>query len=144
MDNFPHWVDHILAFIFCVAIPAQGAIQRRHGFAGMVFSSEQKKQFYISGSFSLFIMGVVVMVAWLLFKRPVAEIGLTQPRNFQSWWWMLIAFVFIYVIDAVFTLSSKKEFQKSIEDWKKMTPFLPTKRNELPEYFLMCFSAGVF
>ena len=33
---------------------------------------------------------------------------------------------------------------ESIEEWKKRTPFLPTKKSELPEYLLLCFSAGVF
>src|SRR6185503_20352429 len=32
----------------------------------------------------------------------------------------------------------------TVDNWKKRTPFLPTKNNELPEYFLLCFSAGVF
>jgi uncharacterized protein len=144
MANFPHWVDHILAFLFCIGIPLQGALQRRKGFAGMVFSSEQKKRFYISGSFSLFIMGAVVMSVWLIFKRPLWEIGLTQPSDFSSWWWMIIVFVLIYLADTVITLSSKKGVDRSIDNWKKRTPFLPTKRSELPEYLLMCFSAGVF
>jgi membrane protease YdiL (CAAX protease family) len=110
----------------------------------MVFSSEQKKNFYISGSFSLIVMGAVVMVVWLIFKRPIQELGLTQPSNFPSWWWMVIFFVLIYLADTFTTLSTKKGIDKSIDNWKKRTPFLPTKKNELPEYLLMCFSAGVF
>lgn len=144
MDKFPHWVDHILAFVFCIAIPIYGAIQRRKGVPGLSFNSEQKKGIYIAGSFSLFIMGAAVMVVWLLFKRPVAEIGLTQPVNFRSWWWMILVFALIYLLDTVVTLSSKKGIDKTIDEWKKRTPFLPTKNSELPEYFLLCFSAGVF
>jgi len=143
MDKFPHWIDHILAFIFCIAIPLYGARQRK-GFPGVIFNSEQKKQIYISGSFSLFLMGAAVGIVWLLFRRPLAELGLTQPTNFSAWWWMPIVFALIYFLDVFFTLSAKKELDKAIEDWKKRTPFLPTKTKELPEYFLMCFSAGVF
>ncbi len=144
MDNFPIWVDHILASLFCIGIPLQGAIQRRKGFAGIVLNSEQKKRIYITGSFSLFIMGAVVMSVWLLFNRPLPDIGLTQPSNLSSWWWMVIVFVLIYLGDTLVTLSSKKGLDESIENWKKRTPFLPTKKSELPEYFLLCFSAGVF
>src|SRR4026209_2506849 len=144
MDKFPHWVDHILAFVFCIAIPLYGAIQRRKGFPDMSFTSEQKKSIYISGSFSLFIMGAAVMAVWLLFKRPLADIGLTQPRDFRSWWWMAIVFALIYLLDTAITLSSRKGVDKTIDEWKKRTPFLPTKNSELPEYFLLCFSAGVF
>ena len=144
MDKFPHWLDHILAFVFCIAIPFYGAIQKRKGFHAISFNSEQKKRIYIAGSLSLFIMAAAVMVVWLLFQRPLAEIGLTQPRNFQSWWWMPIAFALVYLLDTTVTLSSKKGIDKTVDDWKKRTPFLPTKNNELPEYFLLCFSAGVF
>src|SRR5688572_21575377 len=136
MDKFPNWVDHILAFIFCIAIPLYAARHRSKEFSNLNFSSEQKKSIYISGSFSLFIMGVVVMAVWLAFKRPLAEIGLTQPVRFQSWWWLVIAFALVYVIDTVITLSSKKGIDTTIDNWKKRTPFLPTKKQELPEYFL--------
>jgi len=144
MDKFPLWIDHLLAFILCIAIPLYGAVQRRVGFPGVSFSSEQKKRIYISGSFSLFLMGLVVMLVWILFNRPINEIGLTQPTAVRSWWWMVILFVFIYLADSVITLSSKSRFDETVDNWKKRTPFLPTKKSELPEYFLLCFSAGVF
>ncbi len=144
MDKFPIWADHILAFIFCIGVPLFGAIQRRKGFDGIIFTSEQKKRVYISGSLSLFLMGAIVILEWLLFKRSLAEIGLAQPQNFPSWWWMAIVFIAIYLLDTVISLTSEKELDNAIENWKKRTPFLPTKIVELPEYLLLCFSAGVF
>ena len=119
-----------------------GKEQKEHPY--IHFSSDQKKQIYISGSFSLFIMGAIVVSVWLIFKRPLAELGLTQPGNFRSWWWLAIIFVLVYLLDTVVTLSSKKEIDETVDNWKKRTPFLPTKNSELPEYFLLCFSAGVF
>ena len=56
----------------------------------------------------------------------------------------MIAFTLVYLLDTVTTLSSKKGIDTTIDNWKKRTPFLPTKNKELPEYFLLCFSAGVF
>jgi membrane protease YdiL (CAAX protease family) len=144
MDKFPLWLDHILAFVLCIGIPFYGALQRKDGFSGLTFTSDQKKRIYISGSFSLFIMGTAVMLVWLLLKRPLTEMGLTQPSNFRAWWWMTIVFAAIYLLDTIVTLSSKKGIDKTVDNWKKRTPFLPTKTNELPEYFLLCFSAGVF
>ena len=108
MDNFPHWVDHIVAFVFCIALPLYAARQRIKGTTLIYFSSAQKKQIYISGSFSLFIMGVIVMSVWLIFQRPISELGLTQPVNFRSWWWLAIIFIVVYLLDTVVSLSSKK------------------------------------
>ena len=144
MDNFPHWVDHILAFLFCIALPLYAARQRIKGTTLIHYNSDQKKQFYISASFSLFIMGAIVVSVWLIFRRPLSELGLTQPGNFRSWWWLAIIFVLVYLLDTFVSFLSKKEIDKTIEEFKKRTPFLPTKNSELPEYFLMCFSAGVF
>jgi membrane protease YdiL (CAAX protease family) len=144
MVNFPHWVDHIVAFAFCIALPLYAARQRIKGTSVIYFTSEQKKQIYISGSFSLFIMGAVVVSVWLIFRRALPDLGLTQPANFQSWWWLVVIFILVYLADIIITLSSKKGMEKSIDDFKKRTPFLPTKTSELPEYLLMCFSAGVF
>jgi len=144
MDKFPHWVDHVIAFVFCIALPLYAARQRTQGNSLLNFSSDQKKRIYISGSFSLFIMGVIVVSVWLIFNRPLPELGLTQPGNFQTWWWLAIIFILVYLLDTVVTLSSKKGIDETVENWKKRTPFLPTKKSELPEYFLLCFSAGIF
>ncbi|HET9745107.1 MAG TPA: type II CAAX endopeptidase family protein [Chitinophagaceae bacterium] len=144
MDKFPHWVDHIVAFFFCVAVPLFAARQRIKFTPDLVLNSDQKKNIYITSSFSLFLMGAITMAVWLLFKRPIAEIGLTQPTNTQSWLWLAFVFVIIYILDAVITLSNKKAVDSAVDKWKKRTPFLPTKTKELPEYLLLCFSAGVF
>ena len=114
------------------------------GTSPIYFSSDQKKQIYISGSFTLFIMGAIVVSVWLIFRRLLADLGLTQPVDLKLWWWMPIVFMLIYLLDAVITLSTKKRMDTAIDEWKKRTPFLPTKTKELPEYLLMCFSAGVF
>lgn len=144
MDNFPHWVDHIVAFLFCIALPLYAALKRGKGTQSLYFTSAEKKNIYISGSLSLFIMGIVVIAVWLLFKRPIADIGLTQPVNFESWWWLVIIFILIYIVDVFVSLASQKSMDDTLDHWSKRTPFLPTKKNELPEYLLLCFSAGVF
>lgn len=144
MDNFPHWVDHIVAFAFCIALPLYAARQRIKETSVIHFTSDQKKQIYISGSFSLFIMGAVVVSVWLIFRRPLPELGLTQPSGIRSWLWFALIFIFVYLLDTFTSYTSKKGIEETIDHWKKRTPFLPTKTSELPEYFLLCFSAGIF
>ena len=43
MDNFPHWVDHIIALVFCIALPLYAARQRTKGTSLIHFSSHQKR-----------------------------------------------------------------------------------------------------
>src|SRR6185503_6555227 len=105
MDKFPLWADHIAAFVFCIAVPLYAARQRVKGSSYSYFTSSQKKSIYISGSFSLFIMAAIVMSIWLLFRRPVSELGLTQPTNTRTWLWITLVFVLVYLVDAAITLS---------------------------------------
>lgn len=144
MDKFPNWADHIIACLFCFAIPIYAALKRKKGVVNSFFTSSEKKNIYISGSFSLFLMGMIVAIEWLFSKRPLAELGLTQPANFNAWWWIAGGFIIIYAADAFTTVASKKGLENAKDNWKKRTPFLPTKNSELPEYVLLCFSAGVF
>ena len=51
MDNFPNWVDHILAFIILHWHSSSMRYAKRKGFSGIHLSSEQKKRIYISGAF---------------------------------------------------------------------------------------------
>jgi membrane protease YdiL (CAAX protease family) len=144
MNNFPHWVDHILAFLLAIGIPVYTSLRNPSQFNGKVFSTQEKKQIYLSGSLSLFIMGAVIIITWLLFKRPHGDLGFTRPIQPEKWWWLVMLFILLYIADSFYSTHSAEMRQQSIERWKKRTPFLPTKNKELPLYFLMCFSAGVF
>lgn len=144
MDRFPLWADHIIAFLFGFAIPLYAAYRRPKDFSNQQFDSEQKKQIYLSGSFSLFAMAFIIVAVWLLFRRPLAELGLTQPVKAESWWWIVFVFVALYIIDTWLAVATDENLSKAINRWKKRTPFMPTQRHELPLYFLMCFSAGIF
>lgn len=145
MDNLPVWSDHLLAILVGIVIPLNSIYtnQKSGGFPA-VLSTEQKKGFYLSTSLSLFIMAFVVMGVWLLPGRNPQDIGLQQPAKNDLQWWLTLLFIVLYAGDTLFSISSRRQREKSLEHFNKRTPFLPTVRSELPLYFLMCFSAGVF
>jgi membrane protease YdiL (CAAX protease family) len=142
MNNFPHWIDHLLAFVFSVALPLFSIRQYRFK-PNRPFTSGEKKHIYLFGSLNLFILGLVVMVVWLFFRRPVTELGFMNPVNPGSWWWIVLVLVLLYFLDAFISVSTKEKLKDSIETWKQRTPFVPAQKNELPLYFLLCVSAGV-
>lgn len=144
MDNFPLWADHILAFIFGIAVPFYAAYKRPKDLAGRHFESHQKKQIYLINSLSLFLMALVILIVWLIFRRPLAELGFKQIINLAAVWWLVVIFILLYVIDTGIAINSKDSLEKKFSASHTKTPFMPTKRHELPLYFLMCFSAGVF
>ena len=144
MANFPLWADHILALLFGIALPFYSAFRKPKDLSGMHFESYQKKHLYLTNSISLFLMALVILVVWFLFKRPFAEIGFKQVSNINSWWGLVLVFILLYLTDTVKAISSKEEIEEKFKAQISKTPFMPTKKAELPLYFLMCFSAGVF
>lgn len=144
MDKFPNWADHIFVFIFCILLPLSAIRQNLKNNSAVVYSSKQKLTFYFSTCLSLFIMATIILSVWLLFKRPLAEIGLTLRIDGRLWIWTVIAFVIIYAIDTINSVATPKNIAASISDWQIRTPFMPTIMKELPAYILMCLCAGVF
>lgn len=144
MDKFPNWADHIVAFIFCILLPLSAIRQNLKSNSTVVYNSRQKLTFYFSTCLSLFIMAAIIVSVWLLFKRPLPEMGLTLRIDGRLWIWTVIAFVIVYAIDTINSLSTPKNIAASLNDWQKRTPFMPTIMKELPGYLLMCLCAGVF
>jgi uncharacterized protein len=145
MNNFPNWADHITGFLFSVALPLLAIMQSPKESPNVVFNSSQKLKIYLSNCFSLFIMAAVIVSVWLLFNRPLTELGLTESITAtSSWLWAVVAFALLYALDTVISVSTKKRLAASINDWKKRTPFMPTKKRELPGFFLLCLCAGIF
>lgn len=144
MDKFPNWADHIVAFIFCVLLPLLAIRQSPKNDSTVRYSSLQKRSIYFSTCLSLSIMGAVILLVWLLFKRPPAEMGLSINIKGRLWIWPLIAFVIIYTVDAINSVATTKKIAASAREWEKRTPFLPVNYKELPVYFLMCLCAGIF
>ena len=144
MNNFPNWADHIVVFIFCILLPLSALKQHLKNNSPIVFTSQQKRTFYFSTCLSLFIMAAIIVAVWLLFKRPLAGIGLTLRVEGRLWIWTVMAFVVLYAIDTINSVATPKNIAASLSDWQKRTPFMPTKMKELPVYLLMCLCAGVF
>lgn len=144
MTNFPSWADHILALLVGCIIPMMTTYRNSKSPMPTHMTSSQKKSMYVSGSLSLFFIALVVVLVWVLSRRPLEELGLKRPGEDSSYWWFLLVFVGLYIGDTVFSVVVKENREKTMEEWRKRTSFLPTRRNELPLYLLLCFNAGVF
>jgi uncharacterized protein len=144
METFPNWADHIVVFIFCLLLPLLAIKQHQGDNSTITYNSEEKRAFYFSTCLSLFIMAAIVMSVWLLFKRPLSEIGLSLTVHGSLWVWPLIAFVVIYAIDAISGVATPEKISAAMVEWEKRTPFMPTNSKEFQPYILMCLCSGVF
>jgi membrane protease YdiL (CAAX protease family) len=144
MDNFPNWADHIVAFIFCILLPLQAIRQNLKNNSPVLYNSKQKRIIYFSTGASLFLMAALVTGVWLLFKRPLAELGLTINIGGRMWIWTTLAFIIIYAIDTINSVATSNHIDDFMSEWQKRTPFMPTITKELPPYLLVCVCAGIF
>lgn len=144
MENFPSWADHLLAILVGCIIPAVSTYQSSKTETLQYLTSKQKKSFYIAGSLNLFFITFIVVGVWLLYRRPLEELGFRKPGEDISYWWFVLAFVVLYAIDTTISILTRSNREETVKLWKKRTPFLPTRRKELSPYILLCFSAGVF
>jgi membrane protease YdiL (CAAX protease family) len=144
MDNFPVWADHILAFLVGFVIPLLTSYRNAKNPLPAQFDSQQKKRLYLSGSFSLFIIAFIIVLVWVLFNRPLEGLGLTKPGENKSYWWFVLVFIALYIIDTVLAVAVPSGREKTIQRWKTRTPFMPMLPGEFPLYLLLCFSAGIF
>lgn len=144
MDKFPVWTDHIVSFIFCVLLPVLAIRQGLKNNSAVTYSSRQKRVIYFSTCISHFIMAALVLSVWLIYQRPAAAMGLTFTVKGFNWIWPLLAFVIIYTIDSIYSVSSPRKIAAAVSEWKKRTPFLPVNHREFRVYLVMCLCAGVF
>lgn len=148
MENFPDWSDILLALIFGIAVPfisgVKSAAQMKE--TPMMFDSATKKRFYIGNSLFLAIMGVIILISWLLHSRPFSRLGFNFPSTDQYTLCIVLTFLFVglYIMDVVHGMLSPDENEEAEKQAESQTPFLPAEWNEIPSYFVMCLSAGVF
>lgn len=143
MDKFPNWADHIVAFIFCIVLPLIAIKQYLKNNSIVRYNSLQKRAFYLSTCLSQIIMAAIIMSVWLLFKRPLAEMGLTLNIKGKLWIWPLFAFVIVYAIEIINSGATTKKIASYVSEWEKRTPFLPTNGKEFQAYLFMCLCAGL-
>jgi membrane protease YdiL (CAAX protease family) len=144
MNNFPSWADHILAILFGLIIPFVSGYRSTKGLNNAVFDSDTKKKLYRVNSFSMAMLALIIIAVWFLYSRPWSGLGFTYAIGYGTTVTLLVViFIVLYAADTMYAISTAANRQQTIDQWQTATPFLPTLKNELPLYFVMCVTAGV-
>lgn len=148
MENFPDWTDSLLALIFGIAVPFISGIKSATQMKEMplLFDSPTKKRFYLGNSVFLAIMGIVILITWWLHARPFTVLGVALPatEHYSLLVILTLLFVSLYIMDVVHGVLVPEETEGNMPSIESQTPFLPAEWQELPAYFVMCASAGLF
>lgn len=140
----PNIIDHILIFLVGVVLPLR-SVKSQTMMKELDFTPELKKRLYIGNSLSLWILAIVIGLAnWLMGRSPV-DFGLHWPPPGLNEYavWALIAFLILYGLDLGLETITEKARQKTIADWQKNIPFLPSSFGEFKAFIPLALSAGI-
>lgn len=144
MTNFPSFTDHIIALLFGLVIPVVSGFRSAKAFKTLRLNEPQRKRFFISNSYFLWMVALIIIINWLLRGRSFDVLGITQSPDLNGFVLTLTAsFILLYIADTMLTLRNESEIEKARERWKETAPFMPIHYRELGAYIFMCITAGV-
>lgn len=148
MENFPTWADYLLAIVFGLVLPLTSGIRSAAAFKQKVllFNGPMRRRFYLGNSFFLFLIAAVVLLVWLLYRRPIEALGFRMPgTDFHTITLILSGlFLFLYMADSLYSSWEMRHEPDAANDLLEKAPFMPTEKDDLPTYIIMCISAAVF
>lgn len=148
MENFPAIPDIILALLFGILIPFVSGVRSAKLFReqALFFDSNTKKRFYLSNSFFLLLTALVVIVVWEFYRRPYAVLGFQWPEESRTTlvFYLTLLFCGLYGMDLLSSVPTGEKREKAKDEMQSQMPFMPSSRLEMPAYFIMCLSAGLF
>lgn len=146
MDHFPAWPDYLMALLFGILIPFISGVRSAQTLqqAPPELDTASKRKFYLGNSFFLLLLAGIVLLVWLLYRRPLATLGFRSAREtaFHLHAIFTALFVFLYLFDSIYSFFQHKQETDGLET-ELQAAFMPTKPADLPAYFVMCLAAGI-
>lgn len=137
MINQLFWIDHILAILLGIALPIISLKQSKHALPSAEFwNTSSKVNFYKANSGFLWILAFLVIGLFWITKRPL-------PFKFTWTNELFILLGISIVLYFIETGISHVNPSKTKEKLLQTAPFLPSKKIELFNYFILAISAGI-
>ncbi|MEL6925325.1 MAG: CPBP family intramembrane glutamic endopeptidase [Bacteroidota bacterium] len=139
----PTFVDHLFFVLVGVYLPLSNLRQARQGMEGMTFDASMKVQIYYINGMMLWLGAFIALGIWWANDRPLMLLGF-RPPVLNLWViGLTIFFVLAYLVDLYRETQFAERRRKTIEHWKKHTPFLPENVAELQHFNFLAISAGI-
>jgi membrane protease YdiL (CAAX protease family) len=147
MPEFPGISDHLLVWVFGLAIPFISGVQSRKEMGDIIFTESVRRRFYLANSFFLAAAAAVILFHWWWKDRPFSVMGFRPGFTVSHpvlTWSLVVLLMTLYLADVILAVQKIGKGKPPEAALEEGTPFLPRKLRELPAYLLMCLSAGVF
>ena len=135
------WFDHILILFFTVVMPYMGW-RNYPKFLDMLHQEPEaaRRSVYISNMIALWILAIVVLLAWSYADRPVGMIGFTPLTGKPAF----ISLSVVIVVIAIVIIAYRALLQKDNRyQWIFVPELLPRSKGELNLFLLLSITAGI-
>ena len=136
-------IDHlyviaISAVLLFVMLKQQPQIKNRR------FTTQEKIGMYWGNSLFLYGIAAIAVLIWWWQGRGLDDMGFRLPGENVGWYLGLtLAFVVWVVTDATWKWMSPRKRKEACEQWRRLTPFMPENRAEMPHAMQLAVCAGI-
>lgn len=135
--------DHMLMIVFGIVFPFYSVLSSRRPLTSIHFDYSLKKNLYYSNSLILWAAAAVVSLLWWTQNRPFSMLGFWYPTWERIPVILCFLVIILYLIDVFLEVKIAVRRDKTIQRWKKYTPFLPENNREFTHFIFLAFSAGI-
>lgn len=135
--------DHLLFVLLGILLPALLLFRSPRNLTDISFDSRTKIRIYYANGLMIWFMAFLVITLWWLSNRSFTSIGFRAPTLNPTVVLLSLCLLAAYITDVLVETSIPSRLQKTKENWKKNTPFLPSDYREFAHYNFLAFSAGI-
>ena len=141
----PSIADHIIMVVMGLVLPLFAVFRSQPNLKNIHFDTATKLNVYWSNSLMLWLPTIIIGAVWWWLGRDFSHLGFPWPipKISDELLGLYVLFVFLYTTDVVSELRNDAKRKKTLEHWKKHTPFLPANAYEFQHFMIVCISAGV-
>lgn len=109
-----------------------------------VFTTKDKIATYFAQSIFLYVIAILAIALWYFAGRPLADLGFRWPNpdNWIIYGAATLMFLVWFFVEFARIYFDESKLQKTKKRWKTLTPFMPSKKKEMPHAIHMSFAAG--
>ncbi len=140
----PAWLDHVLAALYLVGLPALVLLNRRSPTRPLPeLSSRDKAVAHLSNGIVLCILTLPIWGLWWWCDRPFSDLGF-QASEWSGLGYALAAAVAVWmVVDTWWQIGTAERLKQAGERWRRDTPTMPATRVEVLGSLPMIVSAAL-
>ena len=136
-------IDHIFFVLIAVVVPLISIKQSKQIPDDITWDAPTKSHLYFLNSIILWLGATMAVVIWFTSRREMSLLGLSLPTLSTKVILLIGLFIFLYLLDILWKLSTAERKETVRRKMEKHTPFMPANIGEFKHFIVLAFSAAI-